>query len=192
MGSLHAEVAPFGITTTIVNPGFFRSELLTEQSTNFAEPVIEAYDERRAKQLEFWTSQNGQQSGDPTKLARALIMIADQDIHVRGLERYFLEEAGFEVDFADDGEAGLERARVRQPQIVITEILLPRMDGLSVCRALKSDPATRKVRVLVFSVLAAEDRALEAGADAFMRKPLDDKLLIETVRSLLPQEVSGG
>ena len=79
MESLHAEVAPFGITTTIVNPGFFRTELLTEQSTNYAEPSIEDYDERRAKQLEFWKAQNGKQSGDPSKLARALIIIASQE-----------------------------------------------------------------------------------------------------------------
>src|SRR5258705_11605471 len=76
MESLHAEVAPFGIATTIVNPGFFRTELLTEQSTNYAEPSIADYDERRAKQLEFWKAQNGRQSGDPVKLARALITIA--------------------------------------------------------------------------------------------------------------------
>jgi NAD(P)-dependent dehydrogenase (short-subunit alcohol dehydrogenase family) len=79
MESLHAEVAPFGIATTIVNPGFFRTELLTEQSTNYAERSIEDYDERRAKQLEFWKAQNGQQSGDPAKLARALITIASQE-----------------------------------------------------------------------------------------------------------------
>src|SRR5580765_1016292 len=79
MESLHGEVAPFGINTTIVNPGFFRTELLTEQSTNFAEPSIEDYDERRAKQLEFWKTQNGKQSGDPAKLARALIIIASQE-----------------------------------------------------------------------------------------------------------------
>jgi NAD(P)-dependent dehydrogenase (short-subunit alcohol dehydrogenase family) len=79
MESLQAEVAPFGITTTVVNPGFFRTELLTEQSTNYAEPSIEDYDERRAKQLEFWKAQNGQQSGDPAKLARALITIASQE-----------------------------------------------------------------------------------------------------------------
>ena len=78
MESLHTEVTPFGITTTIINPGFFRTELLTEQSTNFAEPSIEDYDERRAKQLEFWKSQNGKQCGDPAKLARALITIASQ------------------------------------------------------------------------------------------------------------------
>jgi len=76
MESLHAEVAPFGITTTLVNPGFFRTELLTEQSTNYAEPSIEDYDERRAQQLAFWKAQNGKQSGDPAKLARALIVIA--------------------------------------------------------------------------------------------------------------------
>ena len=67
MESLHAEVAPFGITTTIVNPGFFRTELLTEQSTNYAEPSIEDYNERRSKQLDFWKAQNGRQSGDPAQ-----------------------------------------------------------------------------------------------------------------------------
>jgi NAD(P)-dependent dehydrogenase (short-subunit alcohol dehydrogenase family) len=76
MASLHAEVAPFGITTMVVNPGFFRTELLTEQSTNFAEPSIEDYDERRAQQLEFWKAQNGRQAGDPAKLARAVVTIA--------------------------------------------------------------------------------------------------------------------
>ena len=65
MESLHAEVAPFGITTTIVNPGFFRTELLTEQSTNYAEPSIADYDERRGPLVEFWKSQNGQQIRRP-------------------------------------------------------------------------------------------------------------------------------
>jgi NAD(P)-dependent dehydrogenase (short-subunit alcohol dehydrogenase family) len=79
MESLEAEVAPFGIATTIVNPGFFRTQLLTQQSTNYAEPSIEDYHERRAQQLEFWKAQNGKQSGDPSKLAQALITIAGQD-----------------------------------------------------------------------------------------------------------------
>lgn len=79
MESLHAEIAPFGIATTLVNPGFFRTELLTERSTSYAEPSIEDYDERRTKQIEFWKAQNGQQSGDPAKLARALILISSQE-----------------------------------------------------------------------------------------------------------------
>ncbi len=79
MESLQAEVAPFGISTTIVNPGFFRTELLTEQSTNFAEPSIADYDERRGPLVEYWKSQNGRQPGDPAKLARALVAIAGQN-----------------------------------------------------------------------------------------------------------------
>src|SRR5580704_5398673 len=79
MESLHPEVAPSGITTTIVNPGFFRTELLTEQSTEYAEPSIKDYDERREKQIEFWKSNNGLQPGDPGKLARALITISSQE-----------------------------------------------------------------------------------------------------------------
>jgi NAD(P)-dependent dehydrogenase (short-subunit alcohol dehydrogenase family) len=78
MESLHAEVEPFGITTTVVNPGFFRTELLTEQSTNYAEASIADYDTRRGPLVEYWKSQNGLQSGDPAKLARALISIAGE------------------------------------------------------------------------------------------------------------------
>jgi NAD(P)-dependent dehydrogenase (short-subunit alcohol dehydrogenase family) len=79
MESLQAEIASFGINTTIVNPGFFRTELLTEQSTNYAEPSIADYDERRGPLLEYWKAQNGQQSGDPAKLARALVTVASQE-----------------------------------------------------------------------------------------------------------------
>jgi NAD(P)-dependent dehydrogenase (short-subunit alcohol dehydrogenase family) len=78
MESLQAEIVPFGIATTIVNPGFFRTELLTEQSTNYAQPSIADYDDRRGPLVEYWKAQSGQQSGDPAKLARALITIASQ------------------------------------------------------------------------------------------------------------------
>jgi NAD(P)-dependent dehydrogenase (short-subunit alcohol dehydrogenase family) len=79
MESLAAEVAPFGIATTIVNPGFFRTELLTDQSTRYAEPSIADYDERRGPLIESWKAMNGKQSGDPAKLARALITISEQE-----------------------------------------------------------------------------------------------------------------
>jgi NAD(P)-dependent dehydrogenase (short-subunit alcohol dehydrogenase family) len=78
MESLRPEVAPFGIHTTIVNPGFFRTELLTEESTNYAEASIADYADRRDPLVAFWKSMNGKQSGDPAKLARAIITIADQ------------------------------------------------------------------------------------------------------------------
>jgi NAD(P)-dependent dehydrogenase (short-subunit alcohol dehydrogenase family) len=78
MESLAPELEPFGIHTTVVNPGFFRTELLTEESTNYAPTSIEDYAERNAAQREFWESMNGQQGGDPAKLAQALLTIADQ------------------------------------------------------------------------------------------------------------------
>ena len=76
MESLQAEIEPFGIDTIIVNPGFFRTELLTEESTNYADQPIADYDERRAEQMKFWKGANGQQSGDPAKLAAALVTIS--------------------------------------------------------------------------------------------------------------------
>jgi len=77
MESLAAEVEPFGIHTTVVNPGFFRTELLTNESTNYATPSIADYAEGNAAQREFWEGQNGKQAGDPAKLARALLTITD-------------------------------------------------------------------------------------------------------------------
>ena len=77
MESLAPEVEPFGIHATVVNPGFFRTELLTKESTNYATRSIDDYAERNAAQREFWESQNGQQAGDPAKLAQALLTIAD-------------------------------------------------------------------------------------------------------------------
>ena len=79
MESLRPEIAPFGIHTTIVNPGFFRTELLTKESTNYAELSIADYAGRTAEQLKWWQAQNGQQSGDPAKLANALITIASHE-----------------------------------------------------------------------------------------------------------------
>lgn len=120
-----------------------------------------------------------------TEGRQALILVVERDPHVRELEAFFLEEAGFGVEFATDGLAALERARQLQPQVVITEILVPGLDGLALCRRLKEDPITNGASVLIFSILMASERAREAGADAFLRKPLAEGRLVDTVRSLL-------
>jgi CheY-like chemotaxis protein len=116
---------------------------------------------------------------------RALILVVERNPAVQRLERYFLEQAGYSVEFASDGLIALERARELKPQILVAEILVPKLDGLSLCRELKSDPATADIRVLIFSHLHAEDRAREVGADAFLFKPLNEELLIETVEKLI-------
>jgi NAD(P)-dependent dehydrogenase (short-subunit alcohol dehydrogenase family) len=77
--SLSPEVAPFGIRTMLVDPGFFRTELLTEDSTRYPEPSIDDYGERTRRTVTAWRGMNGQQGGDPVKLARALVQLTDSD-----------------------------------------------------------------------------------------------------------------
>jgi NAD(P)-dependent dehydrogenase (short-subunit alcohol dehydrogenase family) len=76
--SLTPEVAPFGIRTMLVEPGFFRTELLTPESTTYAEPSIGDYAERTQQTIAAWNGMNGQQGGDPAKLAHALVQLAGQ------------------------------------------------------------------------------------------------------------------
>jgi CheY-like chemotaxis protein len=122
---------------------------------------------------------------------RALILVVERNPVVQHLERYFLQQAGYTVEFASDGLFALERARELRPRIVVTEIMVPALDGLSLCRMLKSDPETSHTRVLIFSHLHAEDRAREVGADAFLLKPLTEELLIATVEKLIASQAKG-
>jgi two-component system response regulator MprA len=116
---------------------------------------------------------------------KAIILVVDRDPHIRELESHFLHQAGYSVEFEVSGDGALEQARKLVPDIIITEILVPMLDGLALCRKLKADPRTRDVAILVFSILAAADRAREAGADAFLLKPLAEHKLVDTVQQLL-------
>jgi two-component system response regulator MprA len=116
---------------------------------------------------------------------RPTVLIAERDQSVRKLQRLFLDREGFTVEFADDGPAALERALADPPAVVITEILIPKMDGLALCRALREEPRTRDVPVIVFSILGAAQRAAEAGATAFLRKPLVDSIFVAAVQELI-------
>lgn len=127
---------------------------------------------------------------EPADPRARLILVVERDPHVRALEAHFLLQAGFTVGFADDGREALGLAREQQPDIVITEILVSKLDGLSLCRQLKADPRTRHIAVLVLSILSASSRAAEAGADAFLMKPLAEQRLLSTVKSLTEQRQS--
>lgn len=116
---------------------------------------------------------------------RRSILIVERDDRVRGFQKFFLERAGFAVEFAGDGEAALERARESPPGVVVTEILVPKIDGLSLCRRLGEDPLTRDVPVVIFSMLAAATRATEAGARAFVRKPLVESVFVAAIQDVL-------
>jgi two-component system response regulator MprA len=123
---------------------------------------------------------------------RVLILVVERDPHVRELEAHFLEEAGYAVQFAADGTSALEEARSGSPAVIITEILVPKLDGLALCRALKGDSTTQHIPIVVFSILAAKERAAEAGADAFLMKPLADGMLTKAVKGLIERRESSG
>lgn len=122
----------------------------------------------------------------------AVILVVERNPHVRELEAYFLEEAGYRVEFAEDGQTALEMVDRARPHIVITEILVPVMDGLTLCREIKARDDLVATKVLVFSILAAAGRAREAGADAFLHKPLAERRLVHTVEQLLQLRTGEG
>jgi CheY-like chemotaxis protein len=114
-----------------------------------------------------------------------MILIAERDQSVRALERHFLERAGFQVEFVDHGLELLEHVQVARPAVIVTEILIPKLDGLTVCRRLRDDPQTRDIPVIVFSILSAAPRAAEAGAFAFLRKPLVESVFLGIIQEAI-------
>jgi len=111
------------------------------------------------------------------------IVLVERDRHVCHLVTVFLKRVGFEVEVAETGYIGLDRARRLERAIVITEVLVPELDGLALCRLIKSDPALR-AGVIVLSMLSVAVRAREAGADAFLLKPIDEERLVVAVNEV--------
>ncbi len=118
MESLAPEVEPFGIHTTIVNPGFFRTELLSPESTSFAEISIQDYAERTKEQDAWWKAQHHQQAGDPAKLAQALLSIVSQ----KKPQSRFLASADV-ITVAEQKAAALQQQANDDREIALTTSL---------------------------------------------------------------------
>jgi CheY-like chemotaxis protein len=114
-----------------------------------------------------------------------VILIVERDRTVRELQSFFLRGAGFAVEFPDDGPVAQERKPLDEPELRITEIHIPRMDGLTLCRLVRSDALLADVPVIVFSILAAAARATDAGAAAFLRKPLVESTFLAAINGVL-------
>ncbi len=112
-------------------------------------------------------------------------MIVDGDAHARELARAFLAGVGHSVTLAADGAEALARLADAHPDVILTEIMLRKIDGLSLCKRVKGDPATEHIKVVVFSIMAALVRSHEAGADEFLKKPLTQRKLVDVVASVL-------
>ncbi len=117
-----------------------------------------------------------------------VIMVVDGDPYVRELAGHFLTEAGYAVEFALTGYEALDRSREAPPTVLLVDIIIPKLDGLTLCRLLKSDPVTRNIRVIIFSEIVALNRAqnaLNASADSYLSKPLEKKRLLDTVAGMI-------
>jgi two-component system response regulator MprA len=113
------------------------------------------------------------------------VLIVESDAHARELARAFLTGAGHAVTLASDGADALAQVAAGPPDVILTEIMIRKIDGLALCKRIKGDPATQHVKVVVFSILAAIVRSQEAGADAFIKKPLTERKLVDAVTSAL-------
>jgi len=118
-----------------------------------------------------------------------LVLVVEKDPYLAEMERYFLERQGFVVEFCENGFQAVERVRQIHPDLLITEILVPGLDGIEVCRRIKSNAETAGTLVLIVSILLARERCLEAGADDFLLKPLEEAKLLARVKNLLGLEV---
>jgi DNA-binding response OmpR family regulator len=118
----------------------------------------------------------------------AKVLVIDDDPVIVQLLRVNFEIEGFEVLSAADGEEGFERAKNELPDVVLSDIMMPRMDGLQLVAELKQDPSTRNLPVILLSAKAQNaevQQGLDAGADDYVTKPFDPLELIDRVNAVL-------
>jgi two-component system cell cycle response regulator DivK len=121
-------------------------------------------------------------------MAGELILIVEDNEKNRRLVRDVLQFKGYETIETETGEEGVELARSRHPALVLMDIQLPGMDGISALKLLRQDPATRAIRVMAVTASAmTQDRQtiLAAGFDAYQSKPINVKSFLEAVKELL-------
>ncbi len=116
------------------------------------------------------------------------ILVAEDDADIAGLVRHSLEKAAFEVDVTDTGRDVVARLRAAPADLVVLDVMLPGLDGLSICRALRADPTTAAIPIIMLTARAEEsDRiaGLELGADDYITKPFSPREVVARVRALL-------
>ncbi len=116
------------------------------------------------------------------------ILVVDDDRIIIEVLGQSLSLAGYEVITAADGEEGLDYARRLDPDLILLDVMMPKLDGYSVCSQLKQDAATRLIPIIILTALTEKDdklKALEVGADEFIRKPPDRQELLIRIKSLL-------
>jgi CheY-like chemotaxis protein len=141
--------------------------------------------------LEAELSRSGYLASETERRGAVMIMVAERDPITGDLERYFLESEGYDVRVVLDGRTAVQEAESMQPDLIVVDVILPGVNGLQVCRELKARERTAHIPVVVFSVLDVRERALAAGADAFLLKPLEQPRLVGLIKDMLSRAPSG-
>ena len=121
-------------------------------------------------------------------MTKRTVLLADDDVKIRSLVAATLGTENFVLLTAGDGEETLARAREEKPELILLDINMPRMSGLEVCRALKADPSTAHVKIVMLTASGSDaDRAnaFEAAADDYFIKPFSPIALLDKVYELL-------
>jgi len=121
-------------------------------------------------------------------MAPVTVLVVDDDPVILKLLQVNFEMEGFRVLTATDGRDGLRQARSRRPDVVISDIMMPKLDGLELATALKGDPETENLPVILLSARAQTadvQRGLEVGVDEYVTKPFDPLELVEVVFAVL-------
>lgn len=116
------------------------------------------------------------------------VLIADDEHNIRHILDFSLHAEGFDVLSANSGEEALELAREHRPDLIILDVMMPGQGGIETCRALKSDPETASIPVILLTARSSrEDRQAgeEAGANDYITKPFSPQKLVDTVQGLL-------
>jgi two-component system phosphate regulon response regulator PhoB len=127
-------------------------------------------------------------------LVKARILIVDDEHDLLELLRYNLTRDGYSVMCVDTGEKALEEIRERLPDLVILDIMLPGMDGLDICRMVKTSPTTTHVPILMLSAKSDDSdvvAGLELGADDYLAKPFSPRVLLARVKKILRKSQTG-
>jgi two-component system phosphate regulon response regulator PhoB len=121
------------------------------------------------------------------------ILIVDDEEDVLELVHYNLQKEGYQTDTAVCGEEVVKQARAKQPDLIILDLMLPGIDGLQVCKILKSDPKTQNIPIIMLTAKGEETdivMGLELGADDYVTKPFSPKVLVARVRRVLQRNVA--
>jgi CheY-like chemotaxis protein len=122
------------------------------------------------------------------EIRNSTVLIADDTEQNVELLQAYLDELGCKVVTAHDGQETLDRVAEARPDLILLDIMMPKVSGFEVCRKLKADPATRNIPICMVTALNEEadiERAVEAGTDDFLSKPINKWELLTRVRSLL-------